>query len=200
MLYVGYSLVWGSEGNRKFFKAGIDFSYLHVMYFFLSHHYFFLKSFELDQYFYGLMTICSYCWVFGRYIKNSSQQTGLLLVWEAAGMVFTCIYEISLWALFALPLASSRLTCMTASNVWNNPAECELLYWTSGGRPPLLQVPCVWASPKMKAGYWKEHDYLALIELLKSVLTVTRSEQTPTSPLHYYFCIYIMLCHVSNLL
>lgn len=74
-------------------------------------------------------------------------------------------------------LASSISSCTAASNFWNNPAEWELLYSTGGGRSLLLQVTWAWASPETEAGYWKEHENLALIELLKNVFTVTRSEQ-----------------------
>lgn len=104
-----------------------------------------LRSFELDQYFFcGLMAIYSYCCEFGRQVKNSPQQTGLLLLREAEGSDFTYIIKISLWAFFAPSLASSCLICMAASNFWINPAECELLCSALGDRLLLLQVTCVW--------------------------------------------------------
>lgn len=94
-----------------------------------------LKSFELDQCFCGLMAIYSYGWEFGRQVKSSPQQTGLLLVWEAEGsdLVTFHIFAKSHFELFFAPcLASSCLICMAARNFWISPAECELLYSALG--------------------------------------------------------------------
>lgn len=149
------------------FIAILIFHYLHS-----RDYYRLLNSFELDQYFCGLMAMYSYCCEFGRQVKNSPQQTGLLLVWEAEGSDFTCICEISLWAFFAACFASSCFICMAASYFWTNPAECELFYSALGDRLLLLQVTCAWALPGTRAGYRKGHDCLSL----KSVFTATRSE------------------------
>lgn len=132
-----------------------------------------LKSFELDQCFCGLMATYSYCCEFGRQVKSSPQQKGLLLVGEAEGSDFPLICKISLWVFFPSNLASNCLICMAASNFWINPAECELLYSALGDRLLLFQVTCAWASPEMKAGYWKGYWLL----VAKTALTVTRSEQ-----------------------
>lgn len=86
---------------------------------------------------------------------------------------FPHICKISLWAFFC-SLFGFQLPYLHGSKKFlDQPSRMWVTLFSSGDRLLLFQVTCAWASPEMRAGYWKGHDYL----LLKSALTVTRSEQ-----------------------
>lgn len=178
-LHTDYSQVWGPEGNRNILQGWYSF--------FLSSCYEFLSAPWLLQTF--LWKVLSWTsipmasWEYipiavclgGRSRTVISKQD---CFWyerqqKLSSHVFTRSYfKLNLFSLW-LPAA----LLPAASNFWNTPAECELLYSAGGARSLLLQVSGAWASPETKVGCWKEQDWLTLIELLKSVLRVTRSEQ-----------------------
>lgn len=193
-LHTDYSQLWSPEGNRNILQGWY--------WFFLSSCYEFLSApWLLQSFFWKVLSwtgISVASWqripiavcLGGRSRTVLSKQDSFRYdrLQELSSRAFTrSHFELYLHCLW-LPAIS---TCTAASNFCNTPAEWELLYSTGGGRLLLLQVACAWASPETKAGCWKEHENLALIELLKNVLTVTRSEQVR---LQWFFWTKVFSC------